>query len=247
MCMLNSKVCLVTGAARGIGKSIAEKFASEGACVYALDLPSSVFELQEYKNGNTGGEIIHVRADITDSASVRAVYMRIKNEHKKLDVLANNAALISYEMLGMISKDNLRRMFEVNVFAMIEMIQYASRLMARNNSGSIINMASIVGTHGASGQLAYSATKGAVVALTKSAAKELAHNNIRVNAVAPGMVATKRLVAEMSGRFEDKTNNIGLGRMASPDDIANAFAFLASDSAAYISGQILGVDGCMVL
>ena len=150
-------------------------------------------------------------------------------------------------MLGMISKDNLRRMFEVNVFAMIEMMQYASRLMERNNGGSIINMASIVGTHGAAGQLAYSAAKGAVVALTKSAAKELAHNNIRVNAVAPGMVATKRLVAEMSGRFEDKTNNIGLGRMASPDDIANAFAFLASDSAAYISGQILGVDGCMVL
>lgn len=245
--MLNNKVCLVTGAARGIGMSIAEKFASEGACVYALDLPSAVFELQEYKDENTGGEIIHVRADITDSENVRAVYMQIKKAQKKLDVLANNAALISYEMLGMISKDNLRKMFEVNVFAMIEMIQYASRLMTRNNGGSIINMASIVGTHGASGQLAYSAAKGAVVALTKSAAKELAHNNIRVNAIAPGMVATKRLVAEMSGRFEDKTNNIGLGRMALPDDIANAFAFLASDSAAYISGQILGVDGCMVL
>lgn len=245
--MLNNKVCLVTGAARGIGMSIAEKFASEGACVYALDLPSAVFELQEYKNEDTGGGIIHVRADITNSENVRAVYMQIKKEHKKLDVLANNAALISYEMLGMISKDNLRKMFEVNVFAMIEMMQYASRLMERNNGGSIINMASIVGTHGAAGQLAYSAAKGAVVALTKSAAKELAHNNIRVNAVAPGMVATKRLVAEMSGRFEDKTNNIGLGRMASTDDIANAFAFLASDSAAYISGQILGVDGCMVL
>ena len=245
--MLNNKVCLVTGAARGIGMSIAEKFASEGACVYALDLPSAVFELQEYKNEDTGGGIIHVRADITNSENVRAVYMQIKKEHKKLDVLANNAALISYEMLGMISKDNLRKMFEVNVFAMIEMMQYASRLMERNNGGSIINMASIVGTHGAAGQLAYSAAKGAVVALTKSAAKELAHNNIRVNAVAPGMVATKRLVAEMSGRFEDKTNNIGLGRMASTDDIANAFAFLASDSAAYISGQILCVDGCMVL
>lgn len=245
--MLNNKVCLVTGAARGIGMSIAEKFASEGACVYALDLPSAVFELQEYKNEDTWGGIIHVRADITNSENVRAVYMQIKKEHKKLDVLANNAALISYEMLGMISKDNLRKMFEVNVFAMIEMMQYASRLMERNNGGSIINMASIVGTHGAAGQLAYAAAKGAVVALTKSAAKELAHNNIRVNAVAPGMVATKRLVAEMSGRFEDKTNNIGLGRMASPDDIANAFAFLASDSAAYISGQILGVDGCMVL
>lgn len=245
--MLNNKVCLVTGAARGIGMSIAEKFASEGACVYALDLPSAVFELQEYKNEDTWGGIIHVRADITNSENVRAVYMQIKKEHKKLDVLANNAALISYEMLGMISKDNLRKMFEVNVFAMIEMMQYASRLMERNNGGSIINMASIVGTHGAAGQLAYAAAKGAVVALTKSAAKELAHNNIRVNAVAPGMVATKRLVAEMSGRFEDKTNNIGLGRMASTDDIANAFAFLASDSAAYISGQILGVDGCMVL
>ena len=109
--MLNNKVCLVTGAARGIGMSIAEKFASEGACVYALDLPSAVFELQEYKNEDTGGGIIHVRADITNSENVRAVYMQIKKEHKKLDVLANNAALISYEMLGMISKDNLRKMF----------------------------------------------------------------------------------------------------------------------------------------
>ena len=150
-------------------------------------------------------------------------------------------------MLGMITKNTLRKMFEVDVFAMIEMIQYASRLMARKNKGSIINMASIVGTNGAAGQLAYSAAKGAVTALTKSAAKELAPQNIRVNAVAPGMVATKRLVAEMSGRFDNKMENIGLGRMASPEDIANVYAFLASEAAGYISGQVIGVDGCMVL
>ncbi|KEJ92153.1 SDR family NAD(P)-dependent oxidoreductase [Synergistes jonesii] len=246
MLRLENKVCVVTGAARGIGKAIAEAFASEGARVYAIDLPSAEFETPE-RGLESGGEIIHVNADITDSDSVRASFMRVKKECGRLDALANNAAIISYEMLGMISKDKLRKMFEVDVFAMIEMIQYASRLMARNGGGSIINMASIVGTNGAAGQLAYAAAKGAVVALTKSAAKELAPQNIRVNAVAPGMVATKRLVAEMSGRFEEKTGNIGLGRMATPEDIANVYLFLASNAASYISGQILGVDGCMVL
>lgn len=246
MLRLENKICVVTGAARGIGKAIAETFAQEGARVYSLDLPSAEFETQEGRLAS-GGEIIHVRADITDSDSVRASFMRVKKECGKLDVLANNAAIISYEMLGMISKDKLRKMFEVDVFAMIEMMQYASRLMSKSGGGSIINMASIVGTNGAAGQLAYSAAKGAVVALTKSAAKELAPQNVRVNAVAPGMVATKRLVAEMSGRFEEKTGNIGLGRMAAPEDIANVYLFLASDSASYVSGQIIGVDGCMVL
>lgn len=247
MYQLTDKVCLVTGAARGIGRAIAEKFANEGACVYALDLPSAVFETTENKITVSGGEIIHIKADITNSENVRSSFMRIKKERGSLDVLANNAAIISYEMLGMITKNTLRKIFEVDVFAMIEMIQYASRLMARKNNGSIINMASIVGTNGAAGQLAYSAAKGAVTALTKSAAKELAPQNIRVNAVAPGMVATKRLVAEMSGRFDNKMENIGLGRMASPEDIANVYAFLASEAAGYISGQVIGVDGCMVL
>ena len=130
---------------------------------------------------------------------------------------------------------------------MINLIQMVSKLMIRQRSGSIINMASIVGVKGAKGQLAYSATKGAVVSVTKSASKELAEYNIRVNAVAPGMVATERFMNEIKGRFEERLKAVGMGRYADPDDIADAFSFFASDRSQYVTGQILGVEGSFAL
>ena len=147
----------------------------------------------------------------------------------------------------MIDFEKLRQMFEVNVIAMINLIQLVSRLMTRQKSGSIINMASIVGVKGAKGQLAYSATKGAVVSVTRSAAKELAEHQIRVNAVAPGMVATDRFLHSIENRFEDKLNSVGFGRYALPEDIADAILFFASDESKYITGQVLGVDGGFIL
>ena len=132
-------------------------------------------------------------------------------------------------------------MYRVNVFAVIEMIQTVSRLMARSGGGSIINMASVTGVIGSPGQVAYSSTKGAVITMTKSAAKELAPLHIRVNAVAPGIVKTD------SDKIDVRIQKIGLGRLGTPEDVANACAFLASDRADYISGQILGVDGCAVI
>jgi 3-oxoacyl-[acyl-carrier protein] reductase len=138
-------------------------------------------------------------------------------------------------------------MFRINVIAVLEMIQLVSRLMARSGGGSIVNIASVTAVLGSPGQVAYSATKGAIISMTKSAAKELASQNIRINAVAPGIVKTERFeeLYQASGdKIDERISRIALGRLGTPDDIANACVFLASDRSTYISGQILGVDGC---
>ncbi len=138
-------------------------------------------------------------------------------------------------------------MFRVNVIAVIELTQLVSRIMARTGGGSIVNIASVTAVLGSAGQSAYSATKGAIIAFTKSSSKELAPQGIRVNAVAPGIVKTERFeeLYEASGdKIDARIGRIALGRLGNPEDVANAVAFLASDNASYISGQILGVDGC---
>ena len=185
--------------------------------------------------------------NICDFTVVKAAVMNIKKMHGHIDVLANIAGLISYEYMSMIDFDKLRTMFEVNVIALINLMQLVSRVMARQQSGSIINMASMVGVKGAKGQLSYSATKGAVVAATKSAAKELAENHIRVNAIAPGMVGSERFKAVLADKFAQKINDIPFGRLAEPDEVAQLCLFLASDASSYITGQIIGVDGGVIL
>ena len=176
--------------------------------------------------------------------------MSIYKAEGRIDCVVNNAAIIQNQKLGMVTKPLLEKMYAVNVFAVIDMIQIASRLMARTGGGCFVNMASVTGVVGSPGQVAYSASKGAVIALTKSAAKELAPQNIRVNAVAPGIVKTERFeeLYEATGdKINERIEKIALGRLGTPQDIANAVSFLASDRASYISGQILGVDGCATI
>ena len=249
--LLEGKVCIVTGAAQGIGKSIAEKFAEDGATVYANDFRDGTMDAwaKEYSAKNQT-KIVPVYFDVTDSSVVKQALINIYKQESKIDCLVNNAAIISNKKIGMITKEDMERMFQVNVFAVIDMIQIISRLMHRNKKGSIINIASITGVKGSSGQVAYSSSKGAVIALTKSCAKELASQHIRVNAVAPGIVETERFAElyEMNAtNIDERINKIGLGRLGTPLDVANACAFLASDRADYISGQIIGVDGCAVM
>lgn len=246
--LLKNKVCLITGAAQGIGKAIAERFAEDGAIVYAndkLDGEMDQWAIQYSKKNET--IIKPMYFDICDFSVVKQAIMKIKKENGRIDILVNNAGIVTYEFLGMIDFDKLRRMFEVNVIAVINLIQLVSRIMSKQKDGSIINMASIVGDKGAKGQLSYSATKGAVISITKSAAKELAENNIRVNAIAPGMVATERLKNIMESKFEERINDIGFKRLAKPSEIADACSFLASDQSKYITGQIIGVDGGLIL
>ncbi len=246
--LLENKVCLITGTNRGIGRSIVERFAEEGAIVYANSRKTGVIDdWAKDCSARNNTSVIPVYFDITDYVAMKQAVMHIVKEHHHIDVLVNNAGMVTYELLGMIQEDCLRDMFEVNVVAMIKLIQLVSRVMARQMSGSIINMSSIVGVKGVQGQLAYSATKGAVISLTKSAAKELSSKNIRVNALAPGMIDTERLSAVLEKNFSERVSDIGMGRMGKPADIANACIFLGSDLSEYITGQILGVDGSTIL
>ena len=242
--VLENKVVFVTGAGAGIGKATAQLFAKEGAVVYAADIKRQ--EWTEFEPAGTG-KIIPLNLDITDFAAVKDAVMSIKKQHGRIDVLANIAGIISYEMMPMIDYGKFRAMIEVNVVSLIYLMSLVSRIMQRQQCGSIINMASMVGVKGAKGQLSYAATKGAVIAATKSAAKELAENHIRVNAIAPGMVGSERFKAVLEEKFSQKINDIPFGRLAEPDEVANLCLFLASDKSQYITGQVIGIDGCATI
>jgi 3-oxoacyl-[acyl-carrier protein] reductase len=241
---LDNKVTLVTGASAGIGKATAQLFAKEGAVVYAVDINSLEWISEEKKEGET---IVPVQLDICDFIAVKNAVMAIKKEYGRIDVLANIAGLISYELMPMIDYDKFRKMLDVNVVALVHLMSLVSRIMSRQQSGSIINMASMVGQKGSKGQLSYAATKGAVIAATKSAAKELAENKIRVNAIAPGMVGSERFKAVLEEKFAQKINDVPFGRLAEPDEVASLCLFLASDHSSYITGQIIGIDGGAII
>lgn len=246
--LLANKVCVITGAAQGIGKAIAEKFAADGALVYACDRNAGMMdEWAKQCGGENDTRVIPLYFDVTDAAAVKNAMMTVFKQEKRIDVLVNNAGVVFNKKIGMIVRSETELMFRVNVIAVIELVQLVSRLMARNHGGSIVNIASVTAVLGSAGQSAYSATKGAIISFTKSAAKELASNGIRVNAVAPGIVKTERFTElyEADGdKIDTRIQKIALGRLGTPEDIANACAFLVSDRASYISGQILGVDGC---
>lgn len=242
--LLKGKVCLVTGTGRGIGEETARRFAEEGAIVYAnarkinsIDDRSKKWE-EEY---NTS--VIPVYFDVTDGTAAKEAVIKIKKEQGRLDVLVNNAGVMRDALIGMVNKELMREIFDVNVFAVMNMIQLANKLMSRQKSGSIINLSSIVGVEGNAGQLVYSASKGAVAAMTKTAAKELAANNVRVNAIAPGMIDTDMFKSIGEEKMRKHLEHIKIGRLGMPNDVANAIVFLASDLSSYVTGQILGVDG----
>jgi 3-oxoacyl-[acyl-carrier protein] reductase len=246
--LLQNKVCIITGAAQGIGKAIVERFAEDGAIVYAFDRQlGAMDEWTKLISEKFETKIVPMYCDITDGLIVKDALRAIYKQEGHIDVLVNNAGVVFNRRIGMIMREETELMFRVNVIAMLELIQLVSRFMARIKGGAIVNIASVTGVLGSPGQVAYSATKGAVITLTKSAAKELAMQGIRVNAVAPGVVKTERFLElyETAGeKIDERIKKIALGRLGEPRDVANACAFLASDRAAYISGQVLSVDGC---
>jgi 3-oxoacyl-[acyl-carrier protein] reductase len=247
--MLKGKVALVTGSTRGIGWATACLFARYGATVLlnghsnrAL-LEQRVAELQE----TSGIEVDGLFFDVSDYTAIKTAYQEIFKKYRKLDILVNNAGILEDALLGMISKDLIERLMAVNVMGMLYSLQSAARMMTRQGSGSIVNVSSIVGIHGNVGQVVYSASKAAVLGITKSAAKELAPYQIRVNVVAPGFIATDMTAQLPPDKYKERVANIKMQRIGSPEDVANAVLFLASDLSGYITGQVIGVDGGMLI
>ncbi|MCX7735870.1 MAG: glucose 1-dehydrogenase [Candidatus Kapabacteria bacterium] len=245
---LNGKIAFVTGAARGIGWQTALMLASNGAKVIINDLADSEnlqTKIKDAKEQNI--DLTTLFFDVSDYVQVKNAYSSIFKEFKRLDILVNNAGIMEDSMISTASEAHIEKTFKINTFGAIYNTQYASRLMARNNSGSIINISSIIGTKGNAGESVYSASKSALIGLTLSTAKELAPLGIRVNAIAPGFIDTD-LVSHFSEEIRQKTiSNIKLGRIGTPEDVAKAVLFFASDLSAYITGQVLGVDGGMII
>ncbi len=246
--MLSAKVCLITGATRGIGWEIAKIFSANNAvCLINGHSNESLLHdrVQSLREGSGKAEAFFGNA--ADPEWIKATYQRIFKEHGRLDVLVNNAGILEDNFLGMISEESLRKVFEINTFGPIRNVQAASKLMVRSGGGSIINMSSIIGRFGNEGQVVYGASKAAVIGMTYSAAKELAPKKIRVNAVAPGFIDTDMVRSLPSEKFDQRVKSIKMGRIGSPKEVANTVLFLASDDSSYLTGQVLGVDGGMLI
>jgi 3-oxoacyl-[acyl-carrier protein] reductase len=239
--LLAGKVAFVTGATRGIGRSIAVLFAEQGATVYATGRDEgSLDELHSDK-------IVPLYFDVTDTQALKTAVLRVKKEQGRIDCLVNNAGIMENARIGMVTTELMHKVFDVNVFAAIELLQLAARIMMRQGSGTIINFTSIVGVNGSAGQIVYSASKGAIIAATKAAAKELAPSNIRVNAVAPGMIDTDMFRSVGEQRATELVEQIGMHRFGTPTEVAQTCLFLASDLSEYLTGQIIGVDGSAII
>lgn len=232
-------IALVTGSTRGIGLAAARELAADGFTVVVNGTDAAA---AEQRARELGGEALAF--DVADESAVQAAVREVFKRHKRLDVLVNNAGVLDDALLGMIRPE---RTFAVNALGVLNTMQACARLMARGGGGSIVNVASIIGITGNKGQVAYSGSKAAVIGMTKSAAKELAPQGIRVNAVAPGFIDTDMTRAMPQELYDERVASVGLGRAGTAEEVADAIAFLASDRARYVTGQVLGVDGGMVI
>lgn len=245
---LRGRVAYVTGSTRGIGWAVARHLAGHGMTVVigGRDTDSAQQRAAQLRS-DYDVPASAIVGDQADSSSVVAAFKQIKSEHGALSVLVNNAGIMEGGLLGMLSAEQIDRTLAINTRAVILNMQSAVRLMRRAEGASIINLTSILGVMGNVGQTVYSASKAAVIGATKSAAKELGPSGIRVNAVAPGFIDTDLTQALDDAERSRTVESIRLGRAGSVDDVANVITFLASDMAAYITGQVIGVDGGMLV
>lgn len=244
---LENKVILITGASRGIGAACVKQCVEEGAQVLANCRSEDSFQ-QLLSSLNSHQERVHpVIYDVTDSDSVRQQFKAIQSQFGKLYGLVNNAGVMLEQSIAMTRKTALTDMFETNAASAFEHTQLAARLMTRNKQGSVVNVGSIVGAQGAKGQAAYAMSKASLSALTQCAAKELGAVGIRVNGVNPGFIETDLTAHYTEEQKTQLQQHIALNRLGRAEDVAKVIGFLLSDDAAYVSAQILGVDGALSL
>ncbi len=241
---LNGKIVLVTGAGRGIGRAIAERFGGAGAAVAANDVDGEAAARTARAITDSGGTAMAAPADVSDSAQVSAMVDGVMAEHGRVDVLVNNAAIIS-PMLHFFEADEAwwRRIIDVNLTGHFLVSHPIARIMATHGGGAIINMSSGGATRAHRSFTAYDATKGGIEALTRAMALDLGPYNVRVNALVPGSIDTSGMTAE---ERTHRGENVPLGRIGEPLDMTGAALFLASDDAGYITGETLRVDGGML-
>ncbi len=232
-------VALVTGSTRGIGLAAARRLTEDG---FTVVVNGTDADAARRVADELGGDALAF--DVADADAVQAAMRELFARHKRLDALVNNAGILDDALLGMIKP---QRTFDVNAMGVLNTMQAGARLLARGGGGAIVNVASIIGVTGNAGQVAYAGSKAAVIGMTRSAAKELAPKNVRVNAVAPGFIDTDMTRAMPQELFDERVASVGLGRAGTPEEVAEAIAWLASDRARYVTGQVLGVDGGMVI
>ena len=244
--LLQNKKALVTGSSRGIGRGIAEKFIKEGAEVWGLCSKPSAAKEELEKLASENGTVFHeIYADVGGAAQVTEVVKAALAEAGGFDVLVNNAGITRDGLSFRMKKEDWDDVLRINLTSAFLICQIVSNDMIRKRTGSIINMSSIVGIHGNGGQVNYAASKGGLIAYSKSLAAEVGSRGVRVNAIAPGFIATDMTAVLNENIQNAMLERIPLKRAGIPEDIANAALFLASDMSTYVTAQVIGVDGGM--
>ena len=241
---LSGKVALVTGSARGIGKIIVERFAAEGAVVILSDVTNEAAAAETLAGIiGAGGKGMVEMFDVSDATQVDAAVQRIVSEQGRIDILVNNAGITRDNLLMRLPEDDFDAVVRTNLKGTFLLTKFVSRHMIKQRSGRIINMSSVVGQMGNAGQSNYSAAKAGIIGFTKSMARELASRGVTVNAIAPGFIMTAMTEALPENVRQAFLAQIPLGRFGNPEDVAELAAYLASDGAGYVTGQVIGING----